>query len=128
MIMQITKNDIGKNVWLVPTENNISRNGTSPLEQAKEAVITKMARTKGEFTFIGSKYGHSFSVNSNINNYINQGYNAGYVVYASLEDVENARKSQLVKNYLLDNLHSLPNNKLLKIGKVLNLDIQSKSK
>jgi hypothetical protein len=126
--MQITKDTVGKNVWLVPTENNISRNGKSPLEQVKEAVVIKMARTKGEFTFVDSSYNQSFTLSSHSKSFIKQGCNAGYEVYASLEDVDNARKSQLVQKHLRDNLYSLSVDELLAIGKSLDLDLTNKGK
>jgi hypothetical protein len=120
--MPITRESIGINVWLVPTGNNIRHNGTSNFEQVREAKITKMARIKGEFTFVGSLFVTSFTVinpNDCPVNEIKTSWNEGYVVYPTLSDVEDAQRANKIRRFLSNNINTMSDNDVLKIGKLL---------
>ena len=121
MTINITKELIGKRVWLVPTGNNIQRNGTTPFEQVKEAEIIKMARTKGSLKLIDSSYSRDFSISEYSKSSIKQGFNAGYDTYASLDDVKKTQKATDVRTYLCKEFNSISDEDLLEIGIILNL-------
>lgn len=121
--MKITKKSVGLKVWLVPTGNNVKRNNSSSLSQAKEVVITKMARVKGEFTEVGRDYSESFSTSDYSDSAIRQGDNAGYEIYACFEDVKKAEKATEIRHYLRVNWNSMSDDDLLRVGSVLSLEL-----
>jgi hypothetical protein len=117
--MRITKDSVGKNVWLVATGNN----RVNSLNEAKEATITKMARVKGEFKFVDSNHPKSFSVVDYSDSVIKQDDNAGYDVYSSLGEFKNTVKASKVRDYLRDEYSEISIETLLKVGAVLNLKL-----
>ncbi len=122
--MIITKKHIGETVYLVPTGNNVARHkgAGGAYQQVKKAVITKMARTRGTFEFESDyKYEESFSIAEFDNHQVKAGFNAGYEVFESMQEVQDKRNAKKVELYLRS-YNSIPTDKLLKIGEILEMN------
>ena len=120
----LTKADIGKTFWFVPTANNVARNGTSPFEQAIEVKITSMARVKGTFVAVKSDYEEDFKLCGAVDWTVRQGDNAGYEIYKSKSEIEDAMRATAIQNYLRENINTLSIDSCLKIGQALGIETQ----
>lgn len=126
--MIITKKDIGKTVYLVPTGNNLARydGAGDAWDQVEVATITEMARTRGKM-MINRKdrdYEKSFTVREFDNHQITDGMNRGFKVFATLQEVKDDKIAHEVGVYLRQNVKDIPTDKLVKIGEILELDFK----
>jgi hypothetical protein len=120
--VRITKEMIGKKVWLVPTGNAISRfKKTTPFEQAKEATITEFSRIKGKFIFTDSTRESCFTLRG-LASSIDVGHNAGYTAYGNFAEVQSAIYANKVRSELRDKWQSMSDEDLIKIGALLNIN------
>lgn len=74
----------GKDVYLIPTGNNVRRRNTSVYEKAK---IVKVARVNVTFRFYDSLIDHKYRYEGN--RLTVEDYNAGYIVFSSKREIDN---------------------------------------
>lgn len=123
--MIITKKDIGKTVYLVPTGNNVANyQGAGDVwSQVVEAQITEMARTRGKMMLKkGHEYETSFTVCDYNKHQISNGLNCGYRVFSSLQEVKDHKTASKTATYLLRNAQDISDENLVKIAEILELD------
>lgn len=125
---KITKQDIGKKFWVVPTGNNWCRTKNTTANEPKEIVITDMRRTRGEFRFVNSsheyEFSHSHHSHTDLSIHIDCGFNAGYHVYKSLEDYTTVQKAKQAKSFISDKLrgsriNEVPQRNVIEAAKLL---------
>lgn len=103
---KLTKKDIGKRFWVVPTGNNVSRVKGTNQNEPREVEIKDMRRTRGEFRFLDHGYVQEFSIPENTRNkfgiLVNSGLNAGYILYESLSSYEKVNKAKAAISFIND--------------------------
>lgn len=125
--MKITKEHIGKTVYLKPTGNNVSRFAPDKIFTAK---VVKMARTRGELLFEGYvKYTTKFTISDHNDNHIRNGLNSGYIVYESMEELQQDLRVTRILQFLMNNCRfgasansSIPKEKWLSVGDILEIE------
>jgi len=103
---KLTKKDIGKRFWVVPTGNNVSRVKGTNQNEPREVEIKDMRRTRGEFRFLDHGYVQEFSNPESTRNkvgiLVNSGLNAGYILYESLSSYEKVNKAKAAILFIND--------------------------
>lgn len=125
---KITKQDIGKTFWVVPTGNNWCRMKNTTSNEPKEIVITDMRRTRGAFRFANTSHEHEFShsyhSHTDLSIHIDCGFNGGYHIYRSLEDCKTVQKAKQAKSFISDRLRGsrldeVPQRNVIEAAKLL---------
>ncbi len=114
---------IDQTIFLIPSGNCIDRSKGSELDQIKTATILKKTRV---FVFLAIHEASGRAIekklrinNINPNSLIVEGYNGGYKVFASREEIQHYRKAGKAREKLIGELHSLENSELCKIADAL---------
>lgn len=120
--MIITKADVGKEVVLIPTGNNISRAKSSgnTWQQVRTALITKV-NNKGGALRINDRNETKFTFHPHVEDFIVTGLNAGYQVFESEKALDDYKKAKRIRQYLQSHV-TIPTEQLLKIGEILGND------
>lgn len=123
----VFKQLIGKSVSLLPTRNNIRKKGISPYLQVKQATILSFKRTKGTLLIDGDVYEREFNFDMDV--YVSNGsdllaidcgFNAGYEIYATEEDLLYRNLAQKIKSKF--NPQNVSTAQWLKIGELLGIE------
>lgn len=94
----ITKELIGKTVYLLPTGNNVRRNGVNNIIEAKVRKVAKVFITMvGQHSSWASEYKLRFNKE---NNSLDSDYNSGYILFESMQEVDDFK----LKGILTDNI------------------------
>lgn len=123
-MQNINKDLKNKTVFLVPTGNCLSFNkNLTPFEQIVTATVNKVTKTFIYFTMDGRRNEDKYRIHENLDNTINNGFNGGYILYTSMEDVNAEALRVVVVDHLRHNLQSITAEEALQISEILKIKL-----